>query len=83
MGSFVVGVEDFQSDGARIRVSPVAFPPSFELTRLFSTAGGDGSEGLVLKDVDSGDGSGTSVSGAGDINGDGIGASTSSSSLRR
>jgi len=49
-----------------------AFPPSFELSRLFPAAGGDGSEGFVLKGVDYRDYSGFAINGAGDINGDDI-----------
>ena len=48
------------------------FPAAFELTSLFPQAGGDGSSGFVLKGVDADDHSGVSVSGAGDVNGDGI-----------
>jgi len=48
------------------------FPATFELRRLFVPPGGDASAGFVLKGVDAADGSGTSVSGAGDVNGDGI-----------
>ena len=48
------------------------FPAVFELASLFPAAGGDGSRGFVLKGVDEYDFSGNSVSGAGDINGDGI-----------
>ena len=48
------------------------FPAAFELTSLFPQAGGDGSSGFVLKGVDSTDFTGWSVSGAGDVNGDGL-----------
>ena len=48
------------------------FPAAFELRSLLPAAGGDGSEGFVLKGVGVGDGSGLSVSNAGDVNGDGI-----------
>ena len=48
------------------------FPAAFELSSLFPEAGGDGTAGFVLKGVDSGDESGFSVSGVGDVNGDGI-----------
>ena len=48
------------------------FPAAFELRGLLPAAGGHGSEGFVLKGIDVGDLSGTSVSGAGDVNGDGI-----------
>ena len=49
-----------------------SFPAAFELRSLLPEAGGDGTGGFVLKGIDSGDNSGYSVSGAGDINGDGI-----------
>ena len=48
------------------------FPAEFELSNLFPVNGGDGTEGFVLKGVDASDLSGGSVSGAGDVNGDGI-----------
>ena len=46
--------------------SDTAFDASFELSSL------DGSNGFVLNGIDSGDFSGYSVSGAGDVNGDGF-----------
>jgi hypothetical protein len=48
------------------------FPASFALGRLLPGGGGDGSEGFVLRGVSANDQSGFSVSGAGDVNGDGI-----------
>jgi hypothetical protein len=48
------------------------FPPAFELSSLFPPAGGDGTAGVVLKGIDAGDYSGARVSGAGDVNGDGV-----------
>ena len=48
------------------------FPAAFELSSLLPTAGGDGTEGFVLKGINSVDHSGGSVSNAGDVNGDGI-----------
>jgi hypothetical protein len=48
------------------------FPPVFPLATLFPAGGGDGSRGFVLTGVDAGDNAGASVSGAGDVNGDGI-----------
>jgi hypothetical protein len=47
------------------------FPAALDLRRLFPGAGGDGSVGFVLRG-DRGDEAGYSVSGAGDVNGDGI-----------
>ena len=49
-----------------------AFPPVFPLASLYPAAGGDGSRGFVLAGVRKSDYSGTSVSSAGDINGDGM-----------
>ena len=48
------------------------FPATLELSSLFPGAGGDGSAGFVLKGIDPFDYSGRSVSGAGDVNGDGV-----------
>ena len=50
------------------------FPSQFELSSLlpFPFGSGDGSKGFVINGIDAGDSSGVSVSGAGDINGDGI-----------
>jgi len=49
-----------------------AFPAEFELSSLLPENGGDGTTGFVLNGVDSEDLSGRSVSGLGDVNGDGI-----------
>ena len=43
----------------------------FELSGLLPENGGDGSAGIVINGIDYGDTSGYSVSGAGDVNGDG------------
>jgi len=48
------------------------FPPVFPLAKLLPGAGGDGSKGFVLNGIDDDDTAGVSVSGAGDLNGDGI-----------
>ncbi|MEO0423303.1 MAG: VCBS repeat-containing protein [Pseudomonadota bacterium] len=48
------------------------FPAEFELASLFETNGGDGSMGTVLRGFETGDQSGTDVTGIGDVNGDGI-----------
>lgn len=51
---------------------PTGFPAVFELGSLFPPSGGDGTGGFVLQGVNAEDQSGWSVSGAGDVNGDGI-----------
>ena len=50
---------------------PGAFPADFELSSLLAVNGGDGSAGFALNGVSAGDQSGSSVSGAGDVNADG------------
>jgi Ca2+-binding RTX toxin-like protein len=59
--------------------SPV-FPAQFDVTSLLAANGGNGSAGFVLNGIDAdlgdpedpGDGSGWSLDGAGDVNGDGV-----------
>jgi hypothetical protein len=48
------------------------FPAVFELSSLLPANGGTGAAGFVLEGIDAGDGSGRSVSSAGDVNGDGV-----------
>ena len=48
------------------------FPATLELRSLLPAEGGDGTSGFVLKGIDEEDRSGDVVSGAGDVNGDGI-----------
>jgi hypothetical protein len=49
------------------------FPAVLPLASLLPAGGGDGSAGFVLHGIDASDYSGSSVSAAGDVNGDGIG----------
>jgi hypothetical protein len=75
------GLDDFlmQSTGGTGRKPGVVylvfgqagFPPRFELAGLLPQNGGDGSEGVVLNDAQEGF-VGLSMSGAGDVNDDGI-----------
>ena len=48
------------------------FSAEVSLASLFEASGSDGSEGTVLRGVESGDESGTAVTGIGDLNDDGI-----------
>jgi hypothetical protein len=48
------------------------FPAVFPLARLLPAGGGDGSAGFVLTGIEGSDSSGFSLSGLGDLNGDGI-----------
>jgi len=52
--------------------SAQGFPAILPLGSLYPPGGGDGSRGFVLTGIDTNDLSGFSVSGAGDVNGDGI-----------
>ena len=75
----IIGADKADPDGKRdagesyvVFGRNTGFPATFALSSLFPAAGGDGTAGFVLKGIDSGDASGTSVSNAGDVNGDGI-----------
>jgi len=48
------------------------FPAEFPLANLLPQNGGDGSEGFTVEGIEPGDSAGRAVSGAGDVNGDGI-----------
>ena len=47
------------------------FPATFELSDLLPENGGDGSDGFVINGIDQGDRAGSSVSAAGNVNGEG------------
>ena len=70
-GGQVIGGESYVVFG-RDTAQGGNFPPVFPLASLFPAGGGDGSIGFVLAGIDSSDASGSSVSSAGDVNGDGI-----------
>ena len=48
------------------------FPPTFNLATLLPPAGGDGSRGIVLQGIDTGNDAGRSISPPVDLNGDGF-----------
>jgi glycosylphosphatidylinositol phospholipase D len=48
------------------------FPAEFDLAKLRSAQGGNGSKGFVINGIDSSDKAGIAVDGIGDINGDGL-----------
>jgi hypothetical protein len=80
IGDLVIGAPDANpnegSDAGEIYVvfgSTQAFPAVFPLASLYPAGGGDGSRGFVLTGRDEGDYAGSSVSTAGDVNGDGLG----------
>jgi hypothetical protein len=52
--------------------SSAGFPAVMPLASLYPAGGGDGTRGFVLTGIDAGDWSGSSVSAAGDVNGDGV-----------
>jgi hypothetical protein len=52
--------------------SSAGFPAVVPLASLFPAGGGDGTRGFVLTGIDALDRSGSSVSAAGDVNGDGV-----------
>ncbi len=68
-GSYTISGESYVVFG-RHTIETGNFPAEFQLSSLTT---GDGSAGFVLTGIDERDGSGRSVSGAGDVNGDGIG----------
>jgi hypothetical protein len=58
--------------GFTANAHPVLFPPELELSSLLVANGGDGSAGFVMGGARDFDYLGSAVSGAGDVNGDGI-----------
>jgi len=75
----IVGAYDLDAGAVRgagesfvVFGSTQGFPPLMPLVNLLPGHGGDGSHGFVIGGVDTLDYSGDSVSGAGDVNGDGI-----------
>ena len=68
----LTNIEELQVGTEHVDLSTILPGPVFELSTLLSANGGDGMAGFVINGIDSGDGSGGSVSSAGDVNGDGF-----------
>jgi hypothetical protein len=66
------GREDGAGESYLVFGRTTGFPPVFELRRLQPAQGGNGTEGVIFAGINELDRSGISVSGAGDVNGDGI-----------
>src|SRR5262245_23285613 len=66
------GGDSFAGESYVVFGSTQGFPAIVPIASLYPAGGGDGSRGFVLPGIDSFDNSGGSVSGAGDVNGDGI-----------
>jgi hypothetical protein len=79
IGDLIIGAYA-ANPGGRLRAgtnyvvfgSAQGFPPVFPLAQLYPDDGGDGTLGFVLPGANTGDHAGCAVSGAGDVNGDGI-----------
>jgi hypothetical protein len=71
-GANVGGADPAEGESYVVFGSAQRLPAIVELVRLYPSHGGDGSRGFVLPGIDAHDDSGASVSGAGDVNGDGI-----------
>jgi hypothetical protein len=65
-----VGGDDDAGEAFVVFGRAAGFPASFQLQNLLPGGGGDGSQGFVLEGASAGDATGTSVSGAGDVDGD-------------
>jgi hypothetical protein len=83
IGDFIVGASGADPGGrssagasyvvfGRDAAKGESFPAAFPLLSLLPGGGGDGTAGFVLTGIDPWDHSGTSVSNAGDISGDGL-----------
>jgi hypothetical protein len=79
LADLIVGADD-ADPGGHVNVgesyvvfgSAQGFPAVLPLVSLLPAGGGDGSRGFVLAGIDADDNLGSSVSAAGDVNGDGI-----------
>jgi hypothetical protein len=83
IGDLIIGAKDADSNGhtdrgqayvvfGRATTQTGNFPAVLELASLFPPLGGDGSSGFVVSGIGNSDHTGYSVSGAGDVNGDGV-----------
>ena len=68
----IIGAFDADPNGSRSGESYVVFGADGGFDAAFELSSLDGSNGFVLNGIDAFDGSGRSVSGAGDVNGDGF-----------
>ena len=80
---FIIGAPEAEPNGSGSGESYVVFGSDTDFDTVIELSSLDGSNGFVLNGIDTGDRSGTSVSDAGDVNGDGfddliIGAPTAS-----
>jgi hypothetical protein len=66
------GGDSYAGESYVVFGSTAGFPAIVPLASLFPAGGGDGTRGFVLTGIDAFDGSGDSVSAAGDVNGDGV-----------
>jgi len=68
----ILGAPSADPDGFRVGVSYVVFGKASDFDATLTLSSLDGSNGLILKGLQPGDGLGSYISGAGDVNGDGF-----------
>ncbi|EDX85070.1 FG-GAP repeat domain protein [Synechococcus sp. PCC 7335] len=70
---FIIGAPEAEPNGSDSGESYVVFGSDMVFDTVIELSSLDGSNGFVINGIDIGDDSGTSVSSAGDVNGDGLG----------